>query len=81
MVRKELHLDEKVIASLEKEAKRQNRSLKNYLEHLAIQEAKRLEVPSEEYMKMMDDLLDKCDNKKVDFFSIEDVLKRNGISN
>ena len=49
MIRKELHLDETVISALEAEAKRQNRSLKNYLEFLAIEQAKKLEVPSKEY--------------------------------
>ena len=46
MLLKELHLDETVVSALEKEAKRQNRSFKNYLEHLAIELAKKLEVPS-----------------------------------
>ena len=41
MIRKELHLDEKVIKALEIEAKKQNRSLKNYLEYLVIQQAQR----------------------------------------
>ncbi|WP_420321255.1 hypothetical protein [Flagellimonas sp.] len=81
MVRKELHLDEKTIAALEIEAKRQNRSLKNYLEFLAIEQAKKLEVPSKEYTQMMDGLLNKFDNNEIQFSSIEEVLDKNGISN
>jgi len=80
MVRKELHLDENTIETLEKEAKFQNRSLKNYLENLAIEQAKRLKSPSKEYMNMMDDLLDRFDNKKIEFSPIEEVQKRNEIS-
>jgi hypothetical protein len=81
MVRKELHLDQKTIKILEKEAKFQNRSLKNYLENLAIEQAKRLKAPSKEYINMMDDLLERFDNNKIEFSSIEEVQKRNGIPN
>lgn len=81
MIRKELHLDEAVVSALEAEAKRQNRSLKNYLEYLAIVEAKKLEVPSKEYTDMMDDLLTKFDDNKIEFSTIEEVMNRNGISN
>ena len=80
MIRKELHLDEKTVSALEAEAKRQNRSLKNYLEYLAIEQAKRLAVPSKEYTDMMDDLLNKFDNNEIEFSAIEEVLNRNGIS-
>ncbi|WP_103864442.1 hypothetical protein [Aquimarina sp. I32.4] len=81
MIRKELHLDQKTIETLEKEAKFQNRSLKNYLENLVIEQAKRLKPPSKEYMDMMDDLLERFDNNKIEFSPIEEVQKRNGISN
>lgn len=80
MIRKELHLNESVVATLAAEAKRQNRSLKNYLEFLAIEQAKRLEIPSEEYMLMMDDLLNKLDDNPLAFSDIDAVLKRNGLS-
>ncbi|MFD0798696.1 hypothetical protein ACFQZJ_14580 [Maribacter chungangensis] len=79
MIRKELHLDEAIISVLEAEAKRQNRSLKNYLEFLAIEQAKKLEVPSKEYTDMMDGLLNKFDNNEIEFSSIEEVMSRNGI--
>ncbi|WP_117884195.1 hypothetical protein [Aureibaculum luteum] len=81
MVRKELHLDEAIINALETEAKKQQRSLKNYLENLVIKEASKLEVPSKEYTKMMDNLLDKFDNNEIEFSSINDVMIRNGLSN
>lgn len=81
MIRKELHLDETVVSALEAEAKRQNRSLKNYLEYLVIEEAKKLEVPSKEYTDMMDELLTKFDKNEIEFSTIEEVMSRNGISN
>ena len=81
MIRKELHLENNVIKTLEFEAKRQNRSLKNYLENLAIEQAKKLELPSKEYTEMMDKLLSDFDNNKMEFSTIEEVLQRNGISN
>jgi len=80
-VRKELHLDKNVIQTLEQEAQKQNRSLKNYLENLAIQQAQRLQPPSKKYMDMMDDILNRFDNNKIEFSSIEEILKRNDISN
>ena len=79
MIRKELHLDEAVISSLEAEAKKQNRSLKNYLEFLAIEKAKTLELPSKEYRDMMDDLLNKFDNDEIEFSSIDEIMSKNGI--
>jgi len=79
MVRKELHLDENILSTLETEAKRQNRSLKNYLENLAIEQAKRLEGPSKEYREMMDTVLDRMDRQEVEFSSIAEVMERNGI--
>ena len=81
MIRKELHLDKNVVSTLEAEAKRQNRSLKNYLEFLAIEQAKKLKVPSKEYTDMMDDLLNKFDNDEIEFSTIDEVMSRNGISN
>jgi hypothetical protein len=81
MMRKELHLDETTVSVLEAEAKRQNRSLKNYLEFLAIEQAKKLEVPSKEYTDMMDGLLSKFDKNEIEFSTIEEVMNRNGVSN
>jgi len=81
MVRKELHLDKTIINALEVEAKRQKRSLKNYLEYLVIEQAKKLEVPSKEYTQMMDGLLEKFENNEIEFSSIKEVMIRNGVSN
>ncbi|MFC4094825.1 hypothetical protein [Euzebyella saccharophila] len=79
MVIKELYLDKDVISTLEAEAKRQNRSLKNYLEHLAIEQAKKLETPSKEYGDMMDGMLKRLENGEVEFSGLEEVMARNGL--
>lgn len=81
MVRKELHLEKTIINALEVEAKKQKRSLKNYLEYLVIEQAKKLEVPSKEYTNMMDGLLEKFENNEIEFSNIKEVMIRNGISN
>ena len=81
MIRKELHLEKSILQTLEFEAKRQNRNLKNYLESLVIEEAKKLEVPSEEYTQMMDNILNKFNNNEIVFSNIDEVMQRNGISN
>jgi hypothetical protein len=81
MIRKELHLEKNILQALEFEAKRQNRNLKNYLESLVIEEAKKLEVPSKEYTQMMDKILNKFDNNEIVFSNIDEVLQRNGIPN
>ncbi|TSE05825.1 hypothetical protein [Aquimarina algiphila] len=79
-IQQELHLEEDIVRTLEKEAKKQNLSLKNYLENLAVQQAGRLEVLSKEYTYMMDNLLDRFDKNEIEFSSINEALNRNGIS-
>ncbi len=81
MTRKEVHLDINIVKILEQEAKRQNRSLKSYLEYLLIEKARRLEGPSEEYKQMMDVTLENLEKGVLNFSSIEEVIKRNDISN
>ncbi|WP_276167377.1 hypothetical protein [Zobellia alginiliquefaciens] len=48
---------------------------------MAIEQAKKLEVPSKEYTDMMDKLLTKFDKNEIEFSTIEKVMSRNGISN
>lgn len=81
MIRKELHLEKEVLAILEEEAKRQNRSLKNYLEFLVKEQAKKIELPSAAYREEMDTMLLKVAEGTVRFSSLDDVMTRNGLSN
>lgn len=79
MIRKELHLDEETLTTLEAEAKRQNRSLKNYLEFLAIEQARRLKPPSKAYRSMMDGILDAYEKGSLDFEALDAPLTKNDL--
>ena len=51
--KKLIELDDKAIAILEKQAKLQKRSLKNYIEYTLEDQTLRFSEPSEEYKKMI----------------------------
>lgn len=74
--KKLIELDDKAIAILEKQAKLQKRSLKNYIEYTLEDTAVRFSEPSEAYKAMMDDVLNRMENEEVKFTPVEDVLKR-----
>ena len=60
--KKLIELDDRAIAILEKQAKLQKRSLKNYIEYTLEDQALRFSEPSEEYKKMMDEKLEQLEN-------------------
>ncbi len=74
--KKLIEIDDKALAILEKEAKKQKRSLKNYLEFTLEDIALRFSEPSEEYKAMMDDMLDRIDKGEIDFIPVEEVRKK-----
>ncbi|MCH7525007.1 MAG: hypothetical protein IIC74_08360 [Bacteroidetes bacterium] len=74
--KKLIEIDDKALAILEKEAKKQKRSLKNYLEFTLENIALRFSEPSEEYKAMMDDMLDRIDKGEIDFIPVEEVRKK-----
>ena len=76
--KKLIELDDKAIAILEKQAKLQKRSLKNYIEFTLEDKALCFSEPSEEYKKMMDDMIDRMDKGDVKFTPVSEVLKRYG---
>ncbi|MFD2726983.1 hypothetical protein [Hyunsoonleella rubra] len=76
--KKLIELDDKAIEILEKQAKLQKRSLKNYLEYTLEDTALRYSEPSEEYKKMMDDMLDRMEKGTLKTTPLKDVLKRYG---
>lgn len=78
-VRKLIDVDEEVLRILDEEAKKQKRSLKSLLEYTIEETARRLESPSEEYMVMMDDMLDRLKKGEVDFDPIEEIEKKYGL--
>lgn len=76
--KKLIELDNKTIEVLEKQAKLQKRSLKNYLEFMIEDKALYFTEPSEEYKAMMDDMLEKQNNGEIKWISSEEVRKRYG---
>lgn len=76
--KKLIELDDEAIKILEKQAKLQKRSLKNYLEYTLEDTALRYSEPSEEYKKMMDDMLDRMEKGTLKTTPLKDVLKRYG---
>lgn len=57
--KKLIELDDKAIEILTKQAKLQKRSLKNYIEYTLEDQALRFSEPSEEYKRMMDEMITK----------------------
>lgn len=77
-IKKLIELDDKAIAILEKQAKLQKRSLKNYLEYSLEDQALRFSEPSEEYKAMMDDIIERDKNGTLITHSWSDIKKQYG---
>lgn len=71
--KKLIELDDEAIKILEKQAKLQKRSLKNYIEYTLEDQALRFSEPSEEYKKMMDEKLEKLQNGTLHTTPWEDI--------
>ncbi|WP_431126076.1 hypothetical protein [Flagellimonas flava] len=78
-IRKLIDVDENALVILEAEAKKQKRSLKSFLEYTLEETARRLESPSEEYKAMMDDMLTRVAEGKVEYIPIEEIEKKYGL--
>ncbi|TMU54559.1 hypothetical protein [Flagellimonas algicola] len=78
-IRKLIDVDENALIILEAEAKKQKRSLKSFLEYTIEETARRLESPSEEYKAMMDDMLTRVAEGKVEYIPIEEIEKKYGL--
>lgn len=76
--KKLIELDDKDLEILEKQAKLQKRSLKNYLEFTLSETALRFSEPSEEYKAMMDNMMKDHKDGKIKWVSSEEVRKRYG---
>lgn len=76
--KKLIELDDKAIKILEKQAKLQKRSLKNYLEYTLEDTALRYSEPSEAYKKMMDEKLEKLQNGTLKTYSWEEIKAQYG---
>lgn len=76
--KKLIELDDKAIEILEKQAKLQKRSLKNYIEYTLEEQAIRFSEPSEEYKAMMDDMIERDKNGELKTHSWEDIKAKYG---
>lgn len=76
--KKLIELDDKAIEILEKQAKLQKRSLKNYIEYTLEDAAIRFSEPSEEYKKMMDDMIERDEKGVLKTHSFDEILKQYG---
>lgn len=77
--KKLIELDNELLKVLEKEAKNQKRSLKNYLEYMIEDRALELSVPSEEYMTMMDDMLKRLEEGTLETIPYEEIKRKYGM--
>lgn len=77
--KKLIELDDKAIQILEKQAKLQKRSLKNYIEFTLEDTAARFSEPSDEYKAMMDDMLYRMERGELEFIPIEEIRKKYGL--
>lgn len=68
--RKEVSLDNQTMAILQIQADREGRKLKNYMEHILKEKANEFEI-TEEYKALMDAMLDKHQNGKLNSSSWE----------
>ncbi|MCF7567169.1 hypothetical protein L3X37_02155 [Sabulilitoribacter arenilitoris] len=76
--KKLIELDDKAIEILEKQAKLQKRSLKNYIEFTLEDQALRFSEPSEEYKAIMDDMIKQMENGTLKTTPLNEVLKKYG---
>ncbi|MCX7546926.1 hypothetical protein OS188_03055 [Xanthomarina sp. F1114] len=76
--KKLIELDNKAIEILEKQAKLQKRSLKNYLEYTLENTAMRYSEPSEAYKAMIDDMIERDEKGLLKTYSFDQVLKEYG---
>jgi len=78
-VRKLIDVDMAVLKILDEEAKKQKRSLKSLMEFTIEETARKLESPSQEYKTMMDDMLKKLDEGRLEFSPIDKIKSKYGL--
>lgn len=72
--RKEIALDTNTLDLLQIQAEREGRKLKNYMEHILREKANSFEL-TDEYKAMMDDMLDKHENDKLNYINESEFRK------
>ncbi|MCF6306473.1 MAG: hypothetical protein L3J09_00800 [Flavobacteriaceae bacterium] len=76
--KKLIEIDNKALEILKKQAKLQKRSLKNYIEFMLEDTAARFSEPSEEYKAMMDDMIERDKDGKLQLRSWENIKSQYG---
>lgn len=76
--KKLIELDNKALRVLEQQAKLQKRSLKNYLEYTLEDIAIRYSEPSDEYKKMMDDMIKRDEEGKLTTYTWDEIKAEYG---
>ncbi|SFI13280.1 hypothetical protein [Halpernia frigidisoli] len=69
--RKEISLDNQTLAILQLQADKEGRKLKNYMESILNEKANNFEL-TDEYKSLIDDMLEKHQNKKIKYSSWDD---------
>ncbi len=75
LVRKEITLEEKTLASLKIQAEKEGEKTINYMERVLKEKANEFEL-TDDYKIMMDNLLDKHDKGQLEYTSKEDFFKK-----
>ena len=75
-VRKEVALEKEIVEKLKIKAKEDGRNLKNYLEKILIDKANDDFQITEDYKKMMDEMLAKNERGELKFTPWEEVRRR-----
>jgi len=73
--RKEISLDENTISLLQVQAEKEGRKLKNYMEYILKEKANSFEL-SDQYKEMMDVLLERKNQGKLNFISESDFRNK-----
>jgi hypothetical protein len=69
--RKEISLDSQTLAILQLQADKEGRKLKNYMESVLNEKANNFEL-TDEYKSLMDEILEKHQNKNIQYSSWDD---------
>ena len=73
-----IELDVKAIKILERQAKFEKRSLKNYIEHTLEEKATMMSEPSDEYKKMMNEMIERHQQGTLETIPYEEIRKKYG---
>lgn len=78
-VRKLIDVDREILKILDQEAKKQKRSLKSLMEYTIEETARKLESPSAAYKTMMDDMLKKLGEGRLESSPVDEIKSKYGL--